>query len=259
MSFLEDQSRRRFVKTFVFGTATAAFLGKPWRGSLLAEATPPLAGTNVGILQVKLSDYPPLQTEFGSIRLGFNPIASDSTMPLGFFYPVLINRGFGTSFYAMDSGCSHAGCVVPPFDPFEGAMVCPCHGSHYEIDGTVYPDQPASSSLTSYPLTFDDDDTLTIRVPFLGYSVTGAAVQHNTASRFQLGFPTFAGVEYEVRFRARFQHPWAVVPFSTSIEEPASQMSLIGNEQPAVVFVDRTTQAGFYSVAIKVLNLTEPA
>lgn len=232
-------------------------LGKPWRGSLLAEASPPMAGTNVGILQVKLSDYPSLQEELGSVRLGFNPIATDSTGPLGFFYPVLINRGFGDNFYAMDSGCSHAGCVVPVFDHFEDAMVCPCHGSRYEIDGTVHPDQPASSSLMRYNLTYDGADTLTIYIPFLGYSVIGAAVQSGTTQRFRLTFPTFFGPEYEIKFRAKMQDEWSVVPFALALDEPAEQFSLLGDEQPATVFVDRTTQAGFYSVAIKVLNLTE--
>src|SRR5687767_5880568 len=105
MNLFEDQSRRRFVKTFVFGAVTG-LCGRAWRGTFLAEASPVPAGVNVGILQIKISDYPLLQEEFGSIRLAFNPINSDSSGPLGFFYPVLINRGEGDNFYAMDSGCS---------------------------------------------------------------------------------------------------------------------------------------------------------
>jgi Rieske Fe-S protein len=258
MNLFEDQSRRRFVKTFVFGAATAAVLGKPWRGTFLAEAAPIPAGTNLGILQVKISDYPSLLEEFGSVRLGFNPIFSDSSGPVGFFYPVLINHGVGDEYYAMDSGCPHAGYVVPVYDAIEGAMVCPGHGSHYAIDGTVFPDQPSSSSLSRFDLIYDGDDTLTIKVPFLGYSVTGTAVQSSAAPRFQLGFPTFAAVEYEVRFRARIENPWTAVPFATSLDGPADQMSLIGDEQPATVYVNHSTVAGFFCVAVKVLDLTLP-
>jgi Rieske Fe-S protein len=258
MNLFEDQSRRRFVKTFVFGAVTAGLCGRAWRGTFLAEASPVPAGVNVGILQIKISDYPLLQEEFGSIRLAFNPINSDSSGPLGFFYPVLINRGEGDNFYAMDSGCSHAGYVVPIYDPFEGAMICPGHGSHYSIDGTVWEDQEASNSLTRFDLTYDGADTLTIKVPFLGYSVTCSAVTGASTPRLQLGFPTFFGVEYEVRFRARIENPWTVAPFATSLDGPADQMSLIGDEQPATVFVERTTVAGFFSVAVKVLDLTLP-
>jgi Rieske Fe-S protein len=258
MNLFEDQSRRRFIKTFVFGAATAGLCGRAWRGTFLAEAAPLPAGANAGILKIKISDYPSLQEEFGSIRLGFNPINSDSSGPLGFFYPVLINHGSGDEYYAMDSGCPHAGYVVPIYDPFEGAMICPGHQSHYAIDGTVWDGQESSSSLTRLNLTYDGDDTLTIEVPFLGYSVTCSAVTGTSPPRLQLGFPTFFGVEYDVRFRARIENPWTVVPFATSPNGPADQMSLIGDEQPATVFVVPTTVAGFYSVAVKVLDLTLP-
>lgn len=259
MNLFEDQSRRRFVKTFVFGAAASALCtGRPWRGTFLAEASPAPSGLNEGILQIKISDYPPLAEAFGSIRLGFNPINSDSSGPMGFFYPVLINRGDSNDFYAMDSGCAHAGFVVPIYDAVEGAMICPGHQSHYAIDGTVWEDQESSTSLTRFNLTYDGVDTLTIKVPFLGYSVTCSAAQSSTAPRLQLGFPTFFGVEYEVRFRARIENPWTVVPFATSADGAADQMSYFGDEQPATIFVDRTTVAGFFSIAVKVLDLTYP-
>jgi Rieske Fe-S protein len=256
MSLFEDPSRRRFIKAFVLGTASGLVLGKPWRAAVLAQATP-AAGVNLGTLPVRISEYPSLAQEFGSVRLGLNPIYSDSSGPIGFFYPILINRGLGNTFYAMDSGCSHAGCVVPPFDVIENAMVCPCHGSRYEIDGTVHPDQPASSSLTRYNLEYDGGDLITIQVPFLGYSVTALAVQSALEPRLLLDFPTKLGVEYEVHFRQRMQDAWTVIPFSTTLDGPEDTMSVIGNELNASVYVSRTRATGFYAVSIKILNLTE--
>ena len=255
MSLFEDQSRRRFIKSFVLGTASGVVFGKPWRGALLAQASP-AAEPSVGVLQVKLSDYPSLLEEFGSVRLGLNPIYPDSSGPLGFFYPILINRSLGNTFYAMDSGCSHAGCVVPPFDPFDNTMVCPCHGSTYAIDGTLL-SGPASNSLTRFSLEFDGDNLLTIQVPFLGYSVTAIAVQSATEPRLLLDFPTKLGVEYEVHFRERMRDAWAMVPFSTTLDGPEDSLSVIGNELPASIYVSRTKPTGFYAVAVKVLNLTE--
>jgi Rieske Fe-S protein len=254
MSLFEDQSRRRFIKSFVLGTASGLVLGKPWRAAVLAQASP--AGVNVGTLPVRLSDYPSLAQEAGSVRLGLNPIYSDSSGPIGFFYPIIITRGSGDTFYAMDSGCTHAGCVVPPFDPVEGVMTCPCHGSIYAIDGTIL-GGAAQSSLTRFNLEYDGMDLLTIQVPFLGYSVTALTVQGATVPRLLLDFPTKLGVEYEVRFRERLRDEWTTIPFSTTLDGPEDMLSVIGTDFNASVYVSRMKPTGFYAVAIKVLNLTE--
>ena len=63
-------SRRRFVKTFALGTASSVLFGKVWRASVLADITP----SGPGRLKIKVSDYPALGVDFGSVRLGFNPI-----------------------------------------------------------------------------------------------------------------------------------------------------------------------------------------
>src|SRR5262245_33841785 len=125
-------TRRRFVKTFALGTAFSTLFGKTWRASVLAEIT----RSNVGLLRVKLSDYPALLEDFGSVRIGINPI-DNPFGALGSFYPILINHETGATYYALDSGCSHAGCVVPPYDSFVEAIICPCHGSGYAIDGRL--------------------------------------------------------------------------------------------------------------------------
>ena len=261
MSLFEDHSRRRFIKTFALGTASAIVAGLPWRGAFLAQAAP-AAGADIGILKIKLRDYPSLLNEFGSVRLGLNPMASDSSGPLGFFYPILVNRGSGMEFYAMDSGCHHEGCVVPPYDASEGAMVCPCHGSRYGIDGSKI-DGPTSGPLDRLNLTYDGDETLTIEVPFLGYSVTAIPIQSTSPPKLLLDFPTKEGVEYEVQFRQRMQDAWTTVPFSRSLDGLEDSLSVIADPLDpstypnASVYVSRTRATGFYAVSVKVLNLTE--
>lgn len=256
MNLFEDHSRRRFVKTFVVGTAMAVAFGKPWRGAFVAEASPMAAGSNFGILQVQLSDFPLLHEEFSSVRIGVNGIEDNSSGPLGFFYPIVISRGAGDQFYAVDAGCTHAGCVVPPYDNIEEAIICPCHGSTYKIDGTLIGGK-ASSSLLKMDISFDGVNMLTIKVPFLGYSVTGSVVQSDGTPRFQLDFFAYPGVEYEVKFQQRMKTPWTVVPFSTSLDSAPDRLSLVGAEQPVSIFVERTAPTGFFAVAMKLMDLTE--
>jgi len=254
MSVSAPFSRRSFVKQFVFGTATAALFGQPWRRTFFAEAAE-AAADGSGLLQLKLSDYPPLLDEFGSVRIGLNGILDDNTGPLGFFYPIVINRDTGGRFYALDAGCTHAGCVVPTYDAIDSAIFCPCHGSMYAIDGTVL-GGPAVSPLAKLPITYDGDDTLSIRVPFLGYSLAAALVETSGQPRFQMRFQTRGGVAYEVRFRAGPQGAWTVVPFAMLPEEPATNTSLIGDDLVNSVYVDRPGAVGFFTVSIQVLDLT---
>ena len=84
-----------------------------------------------------------------------------------------------------------------------------------------------------------------------------ALVQNANEPRLRLDFPTFENVEYEVRFRRRVTDPWTVVPFALSANDPAEQTSLVADGNPARVFVERTTATGFYTVAIRIIDLTE--
>jgi|SRR5882672_6327678 len=262
MSLFEDRSRRRFIKSFVLGTACAFVAGQRWRGTILAQAAQP-AAPDVGILKIKLSDYPSLLNELGSVRLGLNPMASDSTGPLGFFYPILINRGFGNEFYALDSYCHHEGFIVPPYDTFDGSMTCPGHGSKYAIDGALISNGPSSGPLDRFNLTYDGDETLTIEVPRLGYSVTAIPIQSTDPLKLLLDFPTKEGVEYEVQFRQRMDDAWTAVPFSRSLDGAEDALSLVADPfDPASfpyasIYVSRTRPTGFYAVSVKLLDLTE--
>ncbi|PYJ57896.1 MAG: hypothetical protein DME24_18060, partial [Verrucomicrobia bacterium] len=78
-------------------------------------------------------------------------------------------------------------------------------------------------------------------------------VQSGAAARFQLQFPTRTGVKYQVLFRqSLLGDAGVVVPFATTIEGAATAMVLTGNNTVATLFVDRTSDAGFYSIAVQV-------
>jgi len=129
--------RRRFVKMLTFGTATSVISGKLWQREALAFCVPS-PGQENAVLRIRVSDFPALQQDFGSVRLGINPVLPDvEPFPDGNFWPFLINRDDAGHFYVLDCECRHASCVVPTFDASELAIRCPCHGSLYGIDGTV--------------------------------------------------------------------------------------------------------------------------
>ena len=246
MSFDSPRSRRQFVKTFVLGSV-ATLAGPPWVGSLFGEIQDTTAID--GVIPLNLSDYPALLQAGGSVRVGVNPISGD--FPLGAFYPVIVTRGAGSTFYAVNSRCTHRDCVS---DPYNGTrIVCYCHGSEFAMDGKVT-SGPATRNLEQYAVEFDGVNTLKVTVPGLGYSITRYALQTGATPRFSLEFPTFNHAEYEIRFRQTLTlvETWSVVPFSTTPGSAADQMVLTGDGLLKTVFVDRAGSLGFYSVAIRV-------
>ncbi len=64
--------------------------------------------------------------------------------------------GDGTYWLALYQKCVHLGCRVPFRDDCH-SFKCPCHGSHYNVDGE-YIDGPAPRSLDRFVLTFEGDN-----------------------------------------------------------------------------------------------------
>jgi len=258
MSQVVSPSRRQFIKTFALGTAFSRLLGKPWVASVLADIQPAGAG-NIGKFSIRLSDFPALLEEGGSVRLSVNPIGFDE-FPIGNFWPIIINRGVGDQFFVLDSEGTHASCIVAAYDRFFNLMGCPCHGSLYDIDGTVISPgeggSPDQAPLRRFNYSFDGVETLTIEVPGLGYTVRGTTVETGTGPRFRLIFPTFPEVAYEVHSRSSVNVAWTPINFAFTATGPANQTVLIGTDQTRSVYVPRTAQTGFYAVAIRLLDLT---
>jgi Rieske Fe-S protein len=241
-------SRRQFVRTFAMGSVTT-LVGAPWVGTLVATLLVEdraCAATN-GQMSIQVSNFPALLQEFGSVRISVNPI--DGSSPVGSFYPVIITRGTGDSFFAVSSSCTHRGCIVAAFNG--DTISCPCHGSEFAMDGTVTKG-PAGSNLTRYQLSYDGLDTLKITVPGLGYSITRYTLEAGAGPRVRLEFPTFNQVGYEVRFRETAGGPWTVVPFALTLGGPANNTVITGDGNTKAVFAERTTATGFYAIAIVV-------
>lgn len=62
------------------------------------------------------------------------------------------------SVYAIDSVCTHQGCAVD-WDGDKKQIICPCHGSTFNADGTVIKGA-ATKPLKSYEAKIDGDSIL---------------------------------------------------------------------------------------------------
>ena len=244
----EEYSKRQFVRTFAFGTAST-LIGTPWIGSLLltfaGEQRAQAASDGRIILQ--LNQFPALLNEYGSIRVSITPI--EGSYPVGQFFPLIISRATGNTFYAVNSSCTHRGCIVNVFDG--NSIGCPCHGSEFAIDGTVT-NGPANEDLQRYSVEFDAVNTLTITVPGLGYSITATKLENGTSSRIGLQFPTIDQAQYQLHFRPTTTAAWTIVPFATSTTGAANNWFVAGDGLPKTIFADRTTPTGFFCISLLV-------
>ncbi len=64
----------------------------------------------------------------------------------------------GSYWIALYQRCVHQGCTVPFRDDCV-SFKCPCHGSHYNVDGE-YLDGPAPRSLDRFALSFQGEDVV---------------------------------------------------------------------------------------------------
>jgi Rieske Fe-S protein len=76
----------------------------------------------------------------------------------GTIYPdqvIVVTQPVAGQFKAFSAMCMHLGCVVTKID--NGKIICPCHGSEYNIaDGSVYLG-PSTTALTPRKVTVTGD------------------------------------------------------------------------------------------------------
>ncbi|MBI3414455.1 MAG: Rieske (2Fe-2S) protein [Verrucomicrobia bacterium] len=256
MKLANSIDRRHFVKTFAFATAYSSLLGQSWT-NLIAGEVALQSAPSTGVLRLKLTDFPALQTESGSARIGINPLrgGGGGLMPDGNFYPIIVSRGPNNTFFALSSRCTHQGCTVDPLDSSTNEIHCPCHGSRYAIDGKRL-GGPAPSALSKFPIAFDGNDTLTIQISSMAYTVTATSVPGSAKPRVRLDFRSFRNVDYEVQFRATLDQASSPVPFALTSEGALDQNVFSATSAAsASLFVEPTTQTGFYLVTAKVVEL----
>lgn len=245
--------RRTFLKYVTFGTATSFVAGKLWQREVLAYCEN-LPGQKNAVFKIKLSDYPALLSENGSVRLGINPVISEDPLDDGRYYPLIITRDGFNNFYVLDSECRHARCVLPAYDGEAFVIHCPCHGSEYAVDGSVT-QGPAQQPLYRYTSEYDGDNTLTIHIPCWGFETTATVLPGGANSRLRLDFEGKKEVTYEVSFSPSPKGPWTPASFATTAAGAANQTEFTPTiSGPISLYLDRTTATGFYAVGMKLVQ-----
>ncbi len=87
----------------------------------------------------------------------------------------------GSYWIAVYQRCVHLGCTVPFRDDCD-SFKCPCHGSHYNVDGE-YLDGPAPRSLDRFIFSFQGEDVL------VNTGVLNQKVPHPDASTRLIAVP----------------------------------------------------------------------
>src|SRR5438128_65778 len=110
-----------------------------------------------GLLSVPMARMPELTRAGGSVLLH-----ADASDFLGRRVSVLVANTTSDGLRAYGAYCPHAGCEVAWVDG-ENSVVCPCHGSLFNLDGSVKLG-PATGPLTALQVTFDGTQVV-VRVP----------------------------------------------------------------------------------------------
>lgn len=230
--------RRSFVKTCLLTAALAPVGSKEWFGPLLGEARADVL-IPAGSLAINLSSFPALLSDNGSAYV------QAPNQP-----NLIVIRLPGPRFYAVTSVCTHQGCTVGLYRASLGVLLCPCHGSEYNPDGTVV-HGPAPLPLTNYPTQYDGVGALTIQLLRTAFEMKAALVRTSMGTpRMSFSFDTLVGNNYQVLFQATPNGTqWNPVSICQTVDGPANLSFYNGDGNPATVYADATAQAGYFMMA----------
>jgi Rieske Fe-S protein len=130
----------------------------PCRRTVLKGAA---ATCGVGLLAACGSGEEVAQTGGGGsdeplIQLDEVPVGGAKGVTAGNGDKVIVTRPTEGEAVAFDATCPHQGCTVAPDD---GQLSCPCHGSQFELDGSLKKG-PAEKGLESYAVKVVDGQVL---------------------------------------------------------------------------------------------------
>lgn len=194
-------SRRRFLRRSmlaIWGLSATASVG-----GALYMLYPNLAGQFGSDITVgKKTDFPAAKPGHGTFQLGqkgvfyqqpakayISHLAADTVYLLHGtdLSDQLDSENFvkdsdGSYWVALYQRCVHLGCTVPFRDDCD-SFKCPCHGSHYNVDGE-YLDGPAPRSLDRFAISFSGTDVV------VSTGTLNNTVQHPDASTQLIAVPT---------------------------------------------------------------------
>jgi cytochrome b6-f complex iron-sulfur subunit len=94
----------------------------------------------------------------------------------------IVKDSDGSYWIGLYQRCVHLGCTVPFRDDCV-SFKCPCHGSHYNVDGE-YLDGPAPRSLDRFALSFDGENVI------IDTGTLNNTVPHPDATTLLIAVPT---------------------------------------------------------------------
>ena len=234
-------SRREWIKRFAVGSAVAAS-GAAFKGSLLADISPAVNPAN--ILKFDLGSYATLQSDYGSMRFNLFGASIENGI-------ITITRAPGNVFHAVSAYCTHAGCIVDPYDHSPGteAMICYCHSSVYNIQGHVITGAQEPQSDLPYYNTSLSGTTLSVEIPNLNFKVNSITQFSSGATkRFQISFPAKRGASYRVLYTANLTTAPTAVAFAKTSGGSATMAvySHATADANRSFWVDSAVERGFY-------------
>jgi Rieske Fe-S protein len=242
-------SRRDFVRMLAFGGAVSVVSGVPWKGTAVAAVAPAAAASGTGILRLRLADFAPLNSAFGSVRLSFTALNVLGPMP-----PFIVTKD-GSRFYCLSAECTHAACNIPAFVSSQGkTSTCGCHGSRFAVDGSVIRG-PATLPLTSYPVELVEEGVLAVELldlPSYDLSVQQVNSGVGGAGRVAITFEALRNVEYQVLAGPSVGEALQPRSFATSATGPLNQTLFKGAGTAATLYVEPNGPAGILTVSARV-------
>lgn len=196
-------SRRRFLRRSmlaVWGLSTTAAVG-----GALYMMYPNLAGQFGSDITVgKKTDFPAAKPGHGTFKLNqagvfyhqdaktyISHLSKDTTFLLHgtdlsdqLEAENFVKDSDGSYWIALYQRCVHLGCTVPFRDDCD-SFKCPCHGSHYNVNGE-YLDGPAPRSLDRFAMSLNGTDVV------VSTGTLNNTVPHPDASTQLIAVPTVA-------------------------------------------------------------------
>lgn len=107
---------------------------------------------------------PPQASGSSAAPSGPRQLAKTADVPVGsgiIVDDIVITQPTAGTFTGLSSVCTHAGCNVS--EVVDGAILCPCHGSRFNLDGTVA-NGPATQPLEAKPVAVQGDSIIADQV-----------------------------------------------------------------------------------------------